>query len=232
VFTRCPYCHRWVLRWFYASHEKKHTQRRGDGQMAEHVTAPPEDRYTGSLNGVPQGYRHPACGVVTRMPEEIIRTYLINPMTYSDGSFCCGCGDYVDSSQLVWHETGENVLDYMGRLRLQYLRTTLGMQLPDRPAGIALTPRAVRKLKDSLRDMGAAYSLVVLGVPEEGSADFKLDVATSSDERSETVINVSGINIVVPKKHVERIAGIVIDYQEAPQRGFSIVRLHAPSDNR
>jgi Fe-S cluster assembly iron-binding protein IscA len=232
MFIRCPYCHRRVLRWFYAWHEKKHTRRRSDGQMSEHVTALPETRYSGSLAEVPQGYLHPACGVVTRMPEEIIRTYLVNPMTYSDGSFCCGCGDYIDSSQLVWQETGEKVMDYMGRLRLGYLRTTLGMSLPDRPTGIVVTPRAVRELKASLRGVGEASASIVLCVPDASSTGFKLDVASSVDERSETVISSSGISIIVPKKHTERVSGVVIDYLESPQRGFSIARLYAPSGTR
>ncbi len=230
MFIRCPYCHRWVFRWFYAAHEKKHTRLRSDGQMAEHVTAPPEERYTGSLDAVPQGYRHAACGVVTQMPEDIIRTYLVNPMAYSDGSFCCGCGAYVDSSELVWQETGEKVMDYMGRLRLQYLRSALGMPLPDRPSGIVLTPRAVQKFKSVLREVGNPSARIALGVPEPGATDFKLGVVESPDERSDTVLDVSGIGIVVPKKHVERISGVVVDYLEAPKKGFSIVRLYAPGE--
>lgn len=230
MFIRCPYCHRRVLRWFYARHERKHTQRRSDGQMSEHVTAAPEDRYAGALDNVPKAYHHAVCDAVTGMPEEIIRTYLVNPMTYSDGSFCCGCGDYIDSSQLVWQETGEKVMDYMGRLRLQYLRANLGMKLPDRPKGLTLTARAVRKFEKILRDIIKGPGVFVLGVPEAGQTVFKLDAANGFDDRSEDLITVSGINIAVAKEHSHRISGVVIDYLETPQSGFSIVRLYAPSE--
>src|SRR5947209_7319965 len=108
-------------------------------------------------------------------------------MTYSDGSFCCGCGDYVDSSQLVWQETGEKVVDYMGRLRLQYLRATLGMPLPDRPPGVVLTPQAMRRLQEIFRAADMASPFIVLGVPEPGATNFTLEVASSFDEQSETV---------------------------------------------
>jgi hypothetical protein len=224
-------CHRWILRWFYRSHEKKHTELRSDGQQSEHVTAPPEDRFSGPLDQVPQGYVHSVCGVVTRMPEEIIRTYLVNPMTYSDGSFCCGCAQYVDSSQLVWHETGEKVMDYMGQLRLRYLRETLGMALPDRPRGIVLTTRAEQELKKILSSAGGP-AFIALSMAEPGSPNFKLDIASSIQKRLETVIPISGIEFVVPKPLATRLSGVVIDLLEKPQRSFSICRLYAPSDNR
>jgi hypothetical protein len=99
-FIECPFCHKSVFRWFYGWHESGHTERRADGQMNEHVTLEPQKRFEGSLKGVPQAYRHSKCGGVTGMPEEIIRTYLVNPLTYNDSTFCCGCGDYIISSEL------------------------------------------------------------------------------------------------------------------------------------
>ena len=65
--------------------------------MNDHVTNAPDERYRGSLDGVPRTYRHSRCGGGTGMPEEIIRSYLANPLLYNDRSFCCRCGDYVDS---------------------------------------------------------------------------------------------------------------------------------------
>ena len=226
MFVRCPFCHRWVFRWFYKWHEAKHTARRSDGQMSEHITAPPQDRHTGSLDGVPRAYLHSVCGVATGMPEEIIRTYLVNPMTYGDGSFCCGCGDYIESSQLVWQETGEKVMDYMGRLRLEYLRKTLGLNLPDRPGDLVITPRAARKLKDVLRDAGSSAACILLEF--QPAANFKLDVVELADESFYKVIDFSGLKVAVDSSHAKRIAGIVIDFLEAPATGFSISRLYAP----
>jgi hypothetical protein len=100
LFVPCPYCHRLVFRFFYSGHKAKHTARRPDGQHNEYVTLHPTGRYQGSLAGVPQCYRHPKCGVVTRMPEEIIRSYLVNPFLYGARSFCCGCGAHIPEEEL------------------------------------------------------------------------------------------------------------------------------------
>ncbi len=121
-FIRCAFCHKLVVRPFYSRHRAKHTERKPDGQMTDHVTVHPTGRYTGSLRGVPRAYRHPACGVATGMPEEIIRSYLVNPFLYSGGSFCCGCGDYRPYEELFWVETGQSLAEYFAGLQQDYLR--------------------------------------------------------------------------------------------------------------
>src|SRR5687768_10785160 len=122
LFVQCPFCHKKVLRFFYAKHRTQHTTPLADGQMTDHVTVHPTGRYKGSLAGVPQSYQHSLCGVVTGMPEEIIRSYLANPFLYSDKSFCCGCNDYVSKNELCWVETGQKLTDYTMQLRQEYLR--------------------------------------------------------------------------------------------------------------
>src|SRR5437764_1501800 len=122
LFVRCAFCHKLVFRPFYKSHRATHTARRPDGQMADHITVHPQGRYQGSLEGVPRGYRHPACGVVTGMPEETIRSYLVNPFLYRGGSFCCGCGDYMPYEELFWIETGQSLADYFRELQEAYVR--------------------------------------------------------------------------------------------------------------
>ena len=121
-FDRCPYCHRRMFRPFLAGHKARHLARRPDGQQNEYITLHPTGRYRGSLRGVPRSYRHPKCGVVTRMPEEIIRSYLVNPFLYGGGSFCCGCGEHVPEEELVWSETGQNMADYTRELQEAYFR--------------------------------------------------------------------------------------------------------------
>ncbi len=121
-FVRCPFCHKLVFRLFYEGHKRQHTKLRDDGQMTEHITVHPEGRYQGSLKGVPTAYRHDRCGGVTGMPEEIVRSYLVNPFLYSGGSFCCGCEDYRPYRELFWVETGECLDDYFQKLQDQYLR--------------------------------------------------------------------------------------------------------------
>jgi hypothetical protein len=56
------------------------------------------------------------------MPEEIIRSYLVNPFLYSGGSFCCGCNDYLPYEQLFWVKTGQRLADYFRDLQAEYLR--------------------------------------------------------------------------------------------------------------
>ena len=122
LFVRCAFCHKLVFRPFYASHRAKHTELLPDGQMTDHITVHPQDQYQGSLAGVPQVYRHTRCEVETGMPDEIIRSYLVNPFLYSGGSFCCGCNDYVPVEELFWVETGQSLADYFRGLQEQYLR--------------------------------------------------------------------------------------------------------------
>lgn len=90
--------------------------------MTDHITVHPTGRYTGSLEGVPQAYRHPKCGGATRMPEEIIRSYLVNPFLYSGKSFCCGCNEYTPVAELFWIETGQCMADYNRELQEEYVR--------------------------------------------------------------------------------------------------------------
>jgi hypothetical protein len=80
--------------------------------MTNHVTARPEDRFAGPLDGVPSEYLHAQCGGRTEMPVEIIRSYLANPTIYNDESFCCGCGQYVNTRKLVWVDTGQTLHEY------------------------------------------------------------------------------------------------------------------------
>ena len=122
LFVQCPSCHKQVFRLFYPGHKAGHQALRPDGQQNEYVTLHPTGRYQGSLAGVPQSYRHPKCGVVTRMPEEIIRSYLVNPFLYGAGSFCCGCGEHIPEQELFWYETGQNMAEYTHELREAYIR--------------------------------------------------------------------------------------------------------------
>jgi len=122
IFTECPFRHRKIFSPLYGWHKRKHLQLKPDGQMTDHITMRDEARFTGPLDDVPQVYAHPVCGVQTRMPEEIIRSYLANPFLYSDGSFCCGCGTYISSTELFWVETGQCMADYNRELKEEYLR--------------------------------------------------------------------------------------------------------------
>jgi hypothetical protein len=118
----CPFCHEDILADEYDAHLGIHTSTKEDGQMRDHVSLKEEERYSGSLDNVPQVYHHPMCGGHTGMPEFIIRSYLANPTTYNNYTFCTGCNAYVHSSQLFWVETGENVMQYRNGLLKKYFK--------------------------------------------------------------------------------------------------------------
>lgn len=122
VFVDCLFCHKRVFFLLYPFHRAFHTWRRPDGQMNAHITVHPQGRFQGSLDGVPRAYLHVKCQGCTEMPEEIIRSYLVNPFLYNDRTFCCGCGDYFDTKELFWVETGQCMADYNRELREEYIR--------------------------------------------------------------------------------------------------------------
>jgi hypothetical protein len=228
VFKRCPYCHKWQFAFMYTSHIKKHTKTRPDGQQQDHLTAPPEERYSGSLDGVPQAYMHLVCGTVTGMPEEIIRTYLVNPMSYGDGSFCCGCGEYVDGSQLVWVETGQTLTDYMGPKRLNYLRKVCRYQVPDRPETLFVTPHAslefLKHLKSLQRDAPIA---IAFNIPKPPESTYTLGFTSAMNRETHFQTRIDGIPFVMPLHAKDRLSGLVIHFVRKPHDAFVIFRLYA-----
>lgn len=133
---RCDMCHKFIPIQQYAAHRKSHDGVREDGQHNEYPTLPPEEQYRGSLDNVPKWYVHDQCGQTTGMPEEIIRTYLVNPYFYGYSSYCGGCQTHVSAKELKWTETGEYLMDYTRRLqagnpnskkyRNQFLVTLIG----------------------------------------------------------------------------------------------------------
>lgn len=122
LFVECPFCHKQILRLLYSFHHAKHTRLLADGQMTDHITVAENERYMGSLDGVPQVYCHSVCEEATGMPEEIIRSYLANPFLYNDTTFCTGCNDYVHESECFWTETGQNLAEYKQQLQQMYLQ--------------------------------------------------------------------------------------------------------------
>jgi hypothetical protein len=226
MFVRCPFCHKLVLRWLYNRHEQKHTRRRDDGQMAEHATASPAQRFSGPLDQVPQAYTHLKCGVITRMPEDIIRSYLVNPLMYTDSSFCCGCGRYVFSGELIWQETGEQVVDYMGRLRAEYLQRTYGVFPLDKQQ-VFVTPRAAQALHQVARSQGLSAPYYLAIELSDGAAEviYTADLATTWNPRVETKFKSAGVEILIRRDQVEAIGSLVVDYLGGAQAEFAIGRI-------
>jgi hypothetical protein len=121
AFIRCRICGEWLFEPACADHYARHKaakpELRFDGQRNEEPSLPPEERYQGSLDGVPRAYLHSRCGVATGMPEYMIRSYLADPFRHADGTFCCGCNDYVSAGELSWITTGQNLAEYFAQLR-------------------------------------------------------------------------------------------------------------------
>jgi hypothetical protein len=120
LWIDCPFCHKKVLRFFYAGYRAKHTAPLPDGQMKDHITVHSTGRYKGSLSGIPQVYRHPKCGVATKMPDGDYPQLSREPVPVRGGSFCCGCNDYVPEGELFWTETGQNMAEYNQDLKEAY----------------------------------------------------------------------------------------------------------------
>jgi uncharacterized protein (TIGR02996 family) len=117
---RCQFCHEFIAEVEYEQHVAQHVERGEDGQQTDYATLPPEERFEGSLDVVPRVYRHEVCGTATAMPEEIIRSYLIDPHLYlADQTFCAGCGEHVPFSECVWVETEQDLQSYMDALRAE-----------------------------------------------------------------------------------------------------------------
>lgn len=117
---RCDYCHEYIESNQFNAHCAEHEHLQADGQQEDYAALPPETRTTQTLEGEPQVYRHSKCSVVTRMSEDIIRSYLVNPYFYlADKTFCTGCGIHVPSGECIWIETGEDLQAHIDRLRSQ-----------------------------------------------------------------------------------------------------------------
>jgi hypothetical protein len=118
---QCSFCHKNVSGPVLVLHYLWHGSRRSDGQMRSHATLPPEQRANRSIEGEPTEYRHvgiagkPGCGGVTGMPEDVQRTYLVQPRQYHS-MFCAGCQKYRKLHEFEWHDTGENMQAYMDRI--------------------------------------------------------------------------------------------------------------------
>ena len=118
----CPFCHTWLANHVFDEHVASHTRLLPDGQMKDHVTVRPEERFAGDIAKEPRWYVHPRCGGVTGMPEEIIRSYMVDPFLYNESSFCTGCHSYVPTAELFWQETNESLQSTSYRRKAEFIQ--------------------------------------------------------------------------------------------------------------
>lgn len=219
---RCPFCHEVVPEDEYPAHKRAHTRALADGQMTDHITLAPGGRYTGSLRGVPQVYRHPKCGGRTGMPEEIIRSYLADPLLYNDNSFCCGCGTYVRMDHLFWVETGEAVLDYLRQLRRVAVREHLGIDLDGwlTPL-VVITPAAGRAIRRLAADRRLDPESVAVGVSfaeERPGLYFDLSLFPRADEPGHLRLEWEAYRVLVPADQADRLGGVLVDHKDIGEK--------------
>lgn len=130
--ARCRFCHRWIALGDIGRHEARHMVRGPGGQMASHITLPPDERFDGDLSDVPQTDVHRRCGEATGMPESIVRSDRVNPFPYGGTTLCTHCEDDFLEREMSWVETGEALDDYTARLQADWL-TGRGPDTPPCP---------------------------------------------------------------------------------------------------
>jgi hypothetical protein len=157
----CPFCHAWCSENIFEQHLASHMQKLADGQMKDHVTVRPEERFAGDIAKEPRWYIHPKCGGVTGMPEEIIRSYMVDPFLYNESSFCTGCQTYVPTAELYWQETNESLLAASYRRKAEFIQKN-GLN-PDDFVWDASGP-ARRKSRGGGAGVGLVAVFAVVGV--------------------------------------------------------------------
>jgi hypothetical protein len=165
ALLHCPYCHLEVEDASFEAHIKSHTRIRPDGQLTTYKTLKPEGRELGDISDVPQTYYHIRCGVGTIMPEEIVRSYLVNPYLYSNVTYCGGCQEHVPYTECYWEETKENLQAYFDGLRA--LKPELKPKLISNLPSQDVTPEKPNKQSENVAGiiLGILFLAVGIGLP-------------------------------------------------------------------
>ena len=65
----------------------------------------------------PRQFVHEKCGAASRMPDDMVAGYLVNPHRYNDWAYCSKCDGFVPHRECRWTETNEPLDAYFGRLK-------------------------------------------------------------------------------------------------------------------
>lgn len=76
--------------------------------MADQITDPAT---------APRQFVHEKCGATSRMPDDMVAGYLVNPHRYNNWAFCTKCDGFVPHHECHWVETNEKLDAYFGRLK-------------------------------------------------------------------------------------------------------------------
>ena len=91
---------------------------------------------------------------------------------------------------------------------------------------IELTPRAVEKVREVMRDQGVAEGGLRVGVQGGGCSGMSYNLAIDTDERpGDKVFEVDGVKLFVDLKSFLYLDGSTLDYKDEGlmQRGFMFV---------
>ncbi|MFY9607600.1 MAG: iron-sulfur cluster assembly accessory protein [Blastocatellia bacterium] len=91
---------------------------------------------------------------------------------------------------------------------------------------IELTPRAVEKVREVMRDQGVAEGGLRVGVQGGGCSGMSYNLAIDTDQRpGDKVFEVDGVKLFVDLKSFLYLDGSTLDYKDEGlmQRGFTFV---------
>jgi iron-sulfur cluster assembly protein len=91
---------------------------------------------------------------------------------------------------------------------------------------IQLTPKAVEKVREIMRDQGLAEGGLRVGVKGGGCSGLSYNLALDTEERpGDKVFEVDGVKLFVDMKSFLFLNGSTLDYKEEGlmQRGFTFV---------
>jgi len=91
---------------------------------------------------------------------------------------------------------------------------------------IELTPRAVEKVREVMRDQGVAEGGLRVGVQGGGCSGMSYNLAIDTEERAgDKVFEVDGVKLFVDMKSFLYLDGSTLDYKDEGlmQRGFTFV---------
>jgi hypothetical protein len=69
------------------------------------------------LSKAPRQFAHEKCGATSRMADDMVAGYLVNPHRFNDWAFCSKCDGFVPHRECRWVETNEPLDAYFRRLK-------------------------------------------------------------------------------------------------------------------
>lgn len=91
---------------------------------------------------------------------------------------------------------------------------------------IELTPRAIEKVREIMRDQGISEGGLRVGVKGGGCSGLSYNLAIDTEERpGDRVFEKNGVRVFVDMKSILYLDGAILDYKDEGlmQRGFTFI---------